>query len=134
MEKITKKYLNVNFQGREWISKEVDFDDPELVDTKDITGFCFLEQSFVLDGEEIYEGKTRSVSPTYYVGTRISILDALEMVKNESEMTRNYFQNLAQKYPNVSVCKTELGYLEVMWDQSDITLDEYIAKKNKSKN
>ena len=131
MEKQTKKFLNFLLLGREWIQKEVDFEDPELVDTKDITSFYFSETSYINDGEDVYKGKSKRISPTYNVGTRISHGEALEMSKNTG--SHDYFVNVAKNYPNISLCKTEVGYIMPMFNEDEITLEEYIANKNKNK-
>jgi len=132
MQKITKKYINNLVLGRDWEEKEVDFEDPELVDTKDITSFYFLEQTDIVDGEDIYTGKTKKISPTYHVGTRISIIEALELTKGTSSY--DYCVQLFKNHPNLSICKTEIGHLIPMWNEDDITIEEYVASKNKSKN
>ena len=123
MEKVTKKYVNRLVYGREWEQTEVELENPELIDTKDITSFYFSEQSFIVDGEDIYTGKVKETSPKYCVGSRISIIDAIAMCSNDPQ-TVAYLQKLQSEKPTASICKSDFGHLFVMYE-GDITLEEY---------
>lgn len=135
MEKITKHYINEYIMGREWVSRElsgissVDELNPELmnIDSKSVTRIRFFEQSFVKDGEDIYVGKAKPLSPIYCFGQRISAEEALELCSEDS-ISNDYVKNNIRMNPNVTFCKTDLGYLEVL--SSDcITMSEYLASK-----
>lgn len=128
MEKITKNYVKYLLSGREWCDKEIEHSDPELIDVQDIACFKFYEKSFIKDGEDLYTGQEKNYSQTYYVGTRLTIEDALAISSGRS---RDYLQRLYDSGKNVSFCQTKMGLMEMPDDA--ITLDEYIASKNTSK-
>ena len=133
MEKITKTYVNCLLWGRDWVRYEVDHRDPEKVDTKngDITQFRFFEVSYIVDGEDIYVGKNKNFSPIYHVGKRISFAEALALA--DTERSKSYFLSLLEKHQGtVSLCKTELGYVEEI-QENDMTLEEYIESKKKTR-
>ena len=136
MEKTTKKYVTRKIWGKEWEKKEIDNVAVKEVDTSEITCFCFLEQSFITDTDgEVYEGKIKQISPTYFVGKRLTIDEALQLDEiQQSEFTRNWLLKTKQQNPNACVCKTDYGYIEIMWNPEDITLEEYQKSKGESLN
>ena len=135
MKKITKKYINKLILGRE-IQEEVDVIAPELVDTKNVNMFYYSEQSFIIDGEDIYKGKIIFYPEKYYVGTRISVLEAIQIAakydRGTNCSTYDYCLCLNEKNPNATLCKTDTGVLYEM-DENSITLEEYINNKNNQK-
>ena len=66
MEKTTKKYVEYLYPGlivSETSRSEIEHNDPEKVEIKEhCVGFRFIEQDFVIDGKEQYDGKTRVTS------------------------------------------------------------------------
>ena len=134
MEKITKYYINEFIHGREWSAREIDIKSPEELDplkvdveTRRLTKFVFLEQSFIKDGEDLYTGKSKTISPVYSVGKRISLEEALSLCEKGS-MTEEILTRQAERSPGVTFCKTDIGFLEVM-EEDAITLEEYKETK-----
>ena len=129
MEKITKTFIEYLENGRELQVEEVENINPEEVDVEEkrITTFKYFEQSFIKDGEETFIGQKKYCSPTYYVGDRMTVEEAIPLCPKDS-MIRDAFERLAVKEPGASVCKTNIGYLMSM-DKDGITLKEYINSK-----
>jgi hypothetical protein len=124
MIKGKKLYVNKLIYGREWYKQKVESLDPELIDTKNITQFEFLEQPYIIDGDEVFKGNTTKISPSYFVGVRKPISYAIEKTEGQK---KEYYQLLAAK-GYTHVCQTDFGCIEVM-EKDDITLEEYKEQK-----
>ena len=92
----------------------------------------YSKQDIIIDddGKE-YKTEEEICSPNYYMGTRMSVIEAIDFYKGE-KIARS-MQELAKKNPNASICYTQLGLLFIMWGKESMTYDEYIENKNKSK-
>ena len=75
----------------------------------------------------MYTGKTKTISPVYSVGKRISTEEALAMCEPGS-MSEEIIKKQAERSPGVTFCKTDIGFLEVM-EEDAITLEEYKETK-----
>ena len=119
MEKINKRYVQYIYPNDREEFLETENTNPENVEIKkQCIKFRFVEQDFIIDGNEKYIGTIRNLSKWFFVGKRITI----------DETRRNYMKN----FDGVkSVCITEYGVITPIEDY-EMTLEEYImAKRNK---
>ena len=135
MEKTTKKYVEYLYPGlivSETSRSEIEHNDPEKVEIKEhCVGFRFIEQDFVIDGKEQYDGKTRVTSNWFFIGKRLT-LDEVKKLYGNDPSKRTLIDNM--EFNDIkSVCMTQFGNFMPMQDE-DMTLDEYIAKHNKEQN
>ena len=115
-----------------WEKIEVTDFDLNSVDKKDITGIYFSEKTILIndDGSEKTLNEEKC-SPIYHIGVRLSVNETIELLKNDPK-SLNYFQNIIALNPDLSVCKTDFGYLEFI-SPGDMTLEEYEEIKNNTK-
>lgn len=132
MEKTTKKYVEYLYPGlivSETSSMEIEHNNPMKVDVKECSiGFRFYEKEFVIDGEEQFEGKTKNKTNWFYIGKRLTFDEVRRRFGNDPK----YATLISNMRCNdiSSVCMTEYGNFMPMED-SDITLEEYIAEHSK---
>lgn len=134
MKKTTKKYVEYLYPGlivSETSRKEIDHTDPAKVIVDENTiGFRFVEQEFVIDGDEEYKGKEKNHTNWFYIGKRLTLAEVKRRFGNNTEYSI-LISNMENNNIN-SVCMTKFGNFMPMED-ADITLDEYISKNNKEK-
>lgn len=75
----------------------------------------------------MYTGKSKTISPVYSVGKRITLEEALSLCEKGST-TEEILTRQEERSPGVTFCKTDIGFLEVM-EEDAITLEEYKETK-----
>lgn len=134
MKKTTKKYVEYLYPGlivSETSREEVDHHDPTKVhERKNVIGFRFVEQEFIISDGEEFIGKEKNCTNWYYIGKRLTLDEVKERFKNDPKYSI-LISNMENNHIH-SVCMTRFGNFMPM-ENGDVTLEEYISNDNKTK-
>lgn len=134
MKKTTKKYVEYLYPGliaSETSREVIDHNDPTKVNvSENAIGFRFVEQEFVIDGDEEFKGKEKNYTNWFYIGKRLTLADVEKRFGKDPKYSI-LISNMKNNHID-SVCMTRFGNFMSM-ENGDITLDEYIRKNDKEK-
>ena len=133
MKKIKKSFVEKIYKGlifNDSILEEVQKRDPMLIQNDGkMVGFRFFDQEFIIDGDNIYEGKRINYSNIVYFGKRYTKEEILRKYENNPKYSTLIF-NIKDHYTKY-ICETQTGSHYPM-ESNDVTYDELILKKEKT--